>query len=185
MSGAGTGEREGRSSRRPSPLRATVPLQVAASLPPQGIGGTRGTFTHRYLVIRLRFRPANGHAGDPRPEDAVRILLPLKYYQCCFSKVSAQSDRHLYSGAAPWPQRWSGGHKVVMEGCWGWPVQEDVTEIWCHVQEEGRTELVEIGRVISDGCARVWKLSVAGQNGLFTLSSYNFVQVLQLSVVSQ
>ncbi|MPC19412.1 hypothetical protein E2C01_012327 [Portunus trituberculatus] len=28
MSGAGAGEREARSSRRPSPLRATVPVQV-------------------------------------------------------------------------------------------------------------------------------------------------------------
>lgn len=144
MSGAGTGEREGRSSRRPSPLRATVPLQVAASLPLQGIGGTRGTFTHRYLVIKLRFRPTNGHAKDPRPEDAVRTPLPLKHYQCCFSKVSAQSDRHLCSGASPWPQRWSEGHQVVMWDCWSSPAQENVTGIWCHVQEEGRSELVKV-----------------------------------------
>ncbi|XP_069999151.1 protein FAM117B isoform X3 [Penaeus vannamei] len=40
MSGAGTGEREGRSSRRPSPLRATVPLQAM----------------HRTSPLRLRNR---------------------------------------------------------------------------------------------------------------------------------
>lgn len=49
MSGAGAGEREAKSSRRPSPLRATVPVQVWAT----GVFGAPGVLWDLFRVFPL------------------------------------------------------------------------------------------------------------------------------------
>ncbi|XP_047492622.1 uncharacterized protein LOC125041601 isoform X6 [Penaeus chinensis] len=74
MSGAGTGEREGRSSRRPSPLRATVPLQAM----------------HRTSPLRLRNRISPDTEITPSLDLSTATTTKGMYLSrnhCCLLKV--------------------------------------------------------------------------------------------------